>query len=62
MNWTTSTCYFDEHGKVINKKRIESGEYIIDKKEEKFKKVDEFNMKKIINYKCRPNPQTKLNL
>jgi len=60
MNWTTSTCYFDEKGKVMNKKRIENGEYVIHKKEEKYKKEDEFNMKKIINYHCKPNPQTQI--
>lgn len=60
MNWRTTCCYFDENRKVMNKKLVENGHYVIDRKEVKVKDESSISKVKIINYYCKRNPQTRL--
>jgi hypothetical protein len=58
--WRTTVCYFDEEGKVISIKKIESGEYVKDKKEEHYKEENRNTVVRIINYHCKRNPQKQI--
>jgi len=58
--WETTVCYFDENRKVISIQKLQTGEYVKDRKESWSREEGPGKMKKIINWYCRRNPQTQI--